>query len=180
MIVAFEDLPRYRHAGAVHLSTDDRRRGGTYLEERELTDFIYVAQVIRHRRPLRSWPLVHYHELLRRVHARFSLPLVVDTAGSDETAVPDFCTQLGAVDILAKSAIVERTRLFIGTDGGLTHIAGALGVPTIAIHLGFPADSSRALGENVTVVTQRQPFDDPALTSSDQVFRAVEAVLVAA
>ena len=64
-------------------------------------------------------------------------------------------------------------------DGEPTHIDGALGVPTIAIHLGFPADSSRALGENVTVVTQRQPFDDPPLTSPDQVFRAVEAVLVA-
>ena len=166
--------------GLVHLTDEDRRRGAAHLERHGLREFVYVALVIRHRRPLRSWPLAHWHELLRWLAARVPWPVVVDTAGSDETDLPGGCARLADVDLLAKAAVIERARLFVGTDGGLTHIAAALGVPTVAVHLGFPAESSRALGDNVTVVTQARPFQDPALTRPDAVARAVDARLGAA
>ncbi|OGK79456.1 MAG: hypothetical protein A2W08_10495 [Candidatus Rokubacteria bacterium RBG_16_73_20] len=163
--------------GLVHLAEEDRRRGAAHLERLGLRDFVYVALVIRRRRPLRSWPLAHWHALLGRLAARAPWPVVVDTAGSDETELPDGCRRLPELDLLAKAAVIERARLFVGGDGGLTHVAAALGVPTVAVHLGFPAESSCALGDNVSVVTQAQPFQDPALTTPDAVARAVDARL---
>ena len=55
--------------------------------------------MVRNRLPFRSWPLGHYHALLRLVHERFALPLVVDTVGSDAAALPDFCLDAGRLDV---------------------------------------------------------------------------------
>jgi hypothetical protein len=51
-------------------------------------------------------------------------------------------------------------------------------VPTVAIHIGFPPEVSGALGDNVALVRQRRPMDDPALTSPDEVWDAVERMQV--
>jgi ADP-heptose:LPS heptosyltransferase len=160
--------------GIVYLSADNRRAAADYLHSRGLDRFVYVAQMVRRRYPLRSWPLAHYHALLRLIHERFALPIVVDTVGSDEAAVPDFCVDAGRLDLLTAAAVIERAGLFVGSDSGLTHVAGALGTPTVAIHLGYPPETCAALGDRVTLVRQRRPFDEPSATSPEEVLAAVE------
>ena len=155
--------------GILYLAADNRRAAADYLRQRGLDSFIYVAQMVRHRLPFRSWPLAHYHALLRLLHERLALPIVVDTVGSDEAALPDFCVDAGRLDVLTAAAVIERARLFVGSDSGLTHVAGALGTPTVAIHLGYPPETCAALGDRVVVVRQRRPFDDPAATSPEEV-----------
>ncbi len=160
--------------GAVYLSDADRQQAADYLKRGGLTDFVYASQSIRHRRPFRSWPLAHHHRLYRMLHDRFKLPILVDATGSDEAAIPDFCRSAGSLDVLVAAAVIERARLFVGPDSGLTHVAAALGARTVSIHLGFPPESCRALGENVLLVGQARPFDDPAGTSPEAVFEAIE------
>ena len=78
----------------------------------------------------------------------------METTSSDDIAVPAFCVRLERLDILVAAALIERARLFLGPDSGLTHVAAALGVPTVSIHLGYPAASCRALGDSVRLVAQ--------------------------
>ena len=165
-----------RH-GRVYLTDAHRRTAAAHLDALGVDEFIYVVQLVRGRRPFRSWPLAHYHALYAELRKRTSLPIVVDTTGSDETAVPDFCIPLGRLAIMPACAAVERARLYIGPDSGLTHVAGALGTPTVAIHLGFPAESCAALGDRVALVTQREPFADPSLTTPADVIATAERML---
>jgi ADP-heptose:LPS heptosyltransferase len=65
----------------------------------------------------------------------------------------------------------------VGSDSGLTHAAGALGSPTVAIHLGYPPETGAALGDRVAIVRQRHPFDEPAATSPEKVLPTVECLL---
>ena len=160
--------------GRVYLREEHRQAAAAHLDRLGVRDFVYAIQLVRDSRPFRSWPLAHYHALWDLLHKRTSLPIVVDTIGSDDTALPDFCRPLGRLGIMPACAMIERARLFVGPDSGLTHVAGALGTPTVSIHLGFPAESCAALGENVTVVAQREPFDDPALTTPAEVIAAIE------
>ena len=162
--------------GAIYLSAEGRQGAAEFLRRHGLADFIYVVQLIRRERPLRSWPLPHYHELLRMVRRHFGCPILVHTFGSDETDTPGDCLRLERADILTVAGLIERARLYIGPDTGPTHIAAALGVPTVSIHLGFPPEVCRALGDNVALVHQRRPFDDPANTSPAAVFAAVERI----
>jgi len=160
--------------GRIHLTDAHRREADDHLERLGVHEFIYVVQLVRGRRAFRSWPLAHYHALYEALRARTDLPIVVDTTGSDETALPPFCRPLGRLGILPACAAVGRARLFIGPDTGLTHVAGALGTATVAIHLGFPPESCAARGPRVEVVAQSEPFADPALTTPAQVLVGVD------
>jgi hypothetical protein len=166
--------------GKIYLADSHRQEAARYAEAQGLDEFLYVAQVIRARRPYRSWPLRHYQELLRMLRRSSPMPIVVDTTGSDETEVPDFCLRLPRLPILVAAALIARASLFVGPDSGLTHVAGALGVPTVSIHLGYPPESCRALGTSVRLVEQRVAFEDPANTAPEAVFAAVEALRLAA
>lgn len=165
--------------GRVYLPEASRRAAARYLERIGVTEFVYVVQSVRRRRPYRSWPLGHYHALLAMLRERSPLPILVDTVGSDETAVPDSCIRLEPLDILTAAAVIERARVYIGPDTGPTHLAAALGIPTVAIHLGYAPEICGALGDNVALVRQRHPLDDPALISPDEVLTAVERMQVA-
>ena len=159
--------------GRVHLRAEDHAAAAMHLERLGVRDYVYVVQLVRRRRAFRSWPLEHYHALYDMLR-RTKRPIVVDTTGSDEARVPDYCVPLGRLGILPACATVQRARLLVGPDTGLTHAAGALGTPTVAIHVGFPAESCEARGPRVAVVRQREPFADPALTTPDEVFAAIE------
>ena len=163
--------------GRVYLHDEHRRAAAEHLDGLGVSDFVYAVQLVRHRRPFRSWPLAHYHALWDSLRKRTSLPIVVDTTGSDETALPDFCIPLGRLGLMPACAMIERARLFVGPDSGLTHVAAALGTPTVAIHLGFPPESCAALGARVALVTQHEPFDDPGLTTPAEVIAAAESWL---
>jgi ADP-heptose:LPS heptosyltransferase len=165
--------------GAIHLNADDRAAAERWLRECGVKDFVFVVQLIRRDRPFRSWPLGHYQRLLTALRERGGLPVLVHTIGSDETATPEGVIPIEGGDILTVAAMIERARLYVGPDTGLTHIAGALGVPTVSIHLGYPPEICRALGDNVRVVTQARPYEDPARTMPDEVLAAVEAMLEA-
>jgi len=165
--------------GAVHLSAEGRRRAAAFLDAHGIAEYVYLVQLVRRSRPERSWPLAYYHALYGKLRAACSLPLLVDTAGSDETDVPPGVTRVEGADMLTAAALIERARLYIGPDTGPTHVAAALGVPTVAIHLGYPPEVCRALGDNVALVRQRQPLDDPAVTSPEDVWDAVERMQVA-
>jgi hypothetical protein len=162
--------------GRVYVSDEHRRAAAIHLDGLGVGDFVYAVQLVRGRRPFRSWPLAHYHALYAMLRKRTGLPLVVDTTGSEETALPEGCIPLGRLGIMPACAAIERARLFVGPDTGLTHAAGALGTPTVAIHLGFPAESCAALGERVAIVTQREPFDEPSLTTPEDVLAAVDRI----
>lgn len=159
--------------GRVYLSSADHDNAEAYIRRTGSDEFIYVAQVIRHHRPWRSWPLEYFHEIYRLMNQRLGLRILVDTTGSDETEIPSFCERLDRLDIMTAAAIIQRAKLFIGLDGGLAHVAAALGTATVVVQLGYPADWCRALGQSVRIVTQRQPFDDPANTSPQKVFETI-------
>ena len=164
--------------GTVYLSREGRERADALLIRLGVREYVFVTQLVRHNRPERSWPLAHYHALGARLHERSGLPVLVHSHSSDETAVPEGCIGLEPLDILTVAALIERARLYVGPDTGPTHIAAALGVPTVAIHLGYPPEVSGAVGDNVALVRQRRPLDDPALTTPDDVWDAVQRLEV--
>jgi len=162
--------------GRIYLSARHRAAADAYLQAAGLTDFVFVAQVIRDRLPFRSWPIGHYHELYRLITTTLGAPLVVCTAGSDHADLPPGVRRLSAMDILTVAAVIERARVFVGTDGGLTHVAAALGVPTVAVHLGYPPAITAPLGANVAIVRQSRPFEDPRLTTPAAVFETLRGL----
>jgi ADP-heptose:LPS heptosyltransferase len=92
-------------------------------------------------RPGKRWPVERFAELA----ARIGLPAVV-VGGRTEAALA--AALPGALDLTARTSLVElaavarRAALCVGNDTGPTHLAAAVGTPTVAI---FGPDSDPAL-----------------------------------
>jgi ADP-heptose:LPS heptosyltransferase len=163
--------------GLVYLPDQTRARAARWLDERGLRDFIYVVHLVRRRRPERSWPPAHYARLYALLRERFpGRAIVAHTVGSDDRTVPEFCVEVAAADILTVGAFIEGAGLYVGPDTGPTHIAAALGRPTVSIHLGVRPGISGALGDTVTLLAPARGGTPADVTPEEVVAAAVRRV----
>jgi hypothetical protein len=97
----------------------------------------------------KNWPLEHFHELARRLDCPF-----------------EWCaTETFRFDDLGElAAWIAGARLYIGNDTGITHLAAALGVQTIAIFTATDPARWAPRGENVMVL--RNPSVETVLDAS--------------
>jgi heptosyltransferase III len=93
--------------------------------------------------PRKNWPLKLYRELADRLPSR-----VEWTAGPDEE-LPEAIRFQSLMDL---AYWIKGARLYIGNDSGITHLAAAIGVPTLALFgPGSPANWAPR-GANATVL----------------------------
>ncbi|GHD64886.1 glycosyltransferase family 9 protein [Jeongeupia chitinilytica] len=95
----------------------------------------------------RDWPLGHFAELARRLLASYpdvQLVLLGGPEGRDaalkleaELASDRVSVLAGTVTMRENAAIMARLALYVGVDTGPTHLAGALGVPMVAMYHAF-------------------------------------------
>jgi predicted glycosyltransferase len=98
----------------------------------------------------KRWPGEHYATLLAAIQRDLRLPVVM-LEGPDETGVGErilarlpgtAARVIRLVDGLGDAAgVLERCRLYVGSDSGLAHLAAAVGTP--AVTLFAPADPDR-------------------------------------
>lgn len=97
----------------------------------------------------KNWSLASYFELAK------CLPLRTEWTCGPEEQLPDAIRfeNLGEL-----AAWIAGARLYIGNDSGITHLAAAVGVPTIAIFGPSSPDMWAPRGANVTVL-HSNPLD---------------------
>ncbi len=98
----------------------------------------------------KNWPMAHFDELSARLVARglqvsWCLGPAEEPVSVDRALLPP----MNLVDL---SALLGRTKLFVGNDSGISHLAGAAGCRTVAIF--GPTDPAvwRPAGPRVRVV----------------------------
>ena len=91
----------------------------------------------------KNWPLERYRELAMR------LPHAVEwTAGPEE----DLANAVRFEDLGSLAQWISGGRLYIGNDSGITHLAAAVGVPTVALFGPTDPQVWAPRGENVVVL----------------------------
>lgn len=105
--------------------------------------FIVFHPTSFHTKPYRNWPLESFAELGRRIALRWPKVRFVITGGPDDRARADALSALlgqhainyaGQGDLRQTAAILSLADLYIGVDTGLTHLAGALNLPMVALY----------------------------------------------
>jgi len=94
----------------------------------------------------RSGPGEYYRELVEQCSDLFDAAILVGSQGDAKYAevvtngLLRPCINLcGKTDLLQAAAVLKQSKMFIGNDSGLGHIAGAVSVPTISLFgVGFP------------------------------------------
>jgi ADP-heptose:LPS heptosyltransferase len=127
--------------------------------------------------PHKTWPSQKYRALCELILKNTELTVVLTGSPSEIVVATSVGRDLGSrvingagrLSLLEFIGLLRRARAFVGNDSGPGHIAGALGIPTISLHV-QPRSSDprhikspahhRPAGPYVTVV-QPEKFLDP-------------------
>jgi heptosyltransferase-3 len=109
----------------------------------------------------KNWPLRLYLELASR------LPCPVEWTAGPEEELPQAVRFSNLFDL---ARWIRGARLYIGNDSGITHLAAATGVPTLALFGPTAPDMWAPRGENVTVLQ----YDPMAELKAEAVLRVVQ------
>ncbi|NLI81435.1 MAG: glycosyltransferase family 9 protein [Deltaproteobacteria bacterium] len=153
------------HAAPVELSLDPEecRRARSWLAKR--LDSIEPGPLFIHPGSggaAKIWPLARWWELLIWIREELRLPVVLTLGPADEK-LERFACQAESLGVYVAqglslgglSALLSQARFFVGGDSGVSHLAGALAVPSVVIF--GPSDPRvwAPRGPSVRVVVER-------------------------
>jgi ADP-heptose:LPS heptosyltransferase len=89
----------------------------------------------------KNWPLKNYVSLLKSLYQKNRGTVLVVEGPAEKNTTADLSEALDGIAYITLqslalpllAAVLSRCDLFIGNDSGITHLAAALGVPTIAL-----------------------------------------------
>ena len=126
--------------------------------------------------PVKNWPINHWIELAQRLEG-FFVDLLLVGGEADDEVVRQFCARcrLGSLRTLLNANLADLSQalngctLFVGHDTGVTHLAAAVGTPTLALFGPTNPSVWAPLGEHVSVIR-----------SPDGLMKSIRAETVAA
>lgn len=152
----------------LYLTDADREWGKRFWMERGLTPIRRSEAIILHPGSgsrKKVWPLKNFFALLRHLQNRIRTKFLIVFGPAEGPEVQQAFEEMGSPHlVLAKglslvqlASVMEGCRLFIGNDSGISHLAVALGVPTLAIF--GPTDQRvwSPRGEKVEIVRKGIP-----------------------
>jgi len=150
----------------IYLNESDRtwgsdfwRRKGLTAEERSRLIVIHPGSGSRKK----VWPLERFVDLIHYLETHLRSKTVIVLGPAEGREIQDGLEGMGegapllvkGLSLLQVASVIERCRLFIGNDSGISHLAAALGLPTVTIF--GPTDpivwSPR--GEKVVVIQKK-------------------------
>ena len=128
----------------LHLKASDQDWGREFWRSKGLTMVERSKAIILHPgsgSKKKVWPLERFLSLAKTLQDRFNsrIHIVLGPAEGSETErvfegmAPHPLIQVKGLSLLQLASVIEGCRLFIGNDSGVSHLASALGIPTIAL-----------------------------------------------
>jgi lipopolysaccharide heptosyltransferase II len=87
----------------------------------------------------KRWPVEGFIQLIRCIPTQFKIILLggksdIEISDEIEGQLPDRVINLtGKTTLIQAAEIIHRTRVFVGIDSALLHVASAVGVPTVSL-----------------------------------------------
>lgn len=124
----------------ISLPDEARRFANLFLESNDLLGKFVVALHPGGGGPAKRWSEDKYRELCAKLIENKEIALLVFGSASEESLVQSITQGLGnrvlavcGLSIDKVAALLEESRLLVGNDSALAHIASALDVPVVAI-----------------------------------------------
>ncbi len=161
-------IPFVNQNPVLYLREEDREWGGQFWRERGVPSEGRSNVIVLHpgsgsRKKL--WPLKHFLELFRHLQSKPDRKFLVILGPAEGPEIQQAFAKLETPNlILAKglslvqlASVMKGCGLFIGNDSGISHMAAALGLPTLAIF--GPTDHRvwSPRGEKVEIVRREIP-----------------------
>jgi ADP-heptose:LPS heptosyltransferase len=125
------------------VSSDERRRADDFLRSNDFDAAlgpliaVHAGSGGRHK----CWPSALFCAVMRGLHEERRAAFLLVEGPAEEKTVGEMtaalsalpCLPLHNLDLPLVAALLSRSTLFIGNDSGITHMAAAVGIPTVAV-----------------------------------------------
>lgn len=109
------------------------------LAQHDIAPHDYIVLVAGSAHGDKCWPASHYAELIDRIHARFSLPVITVGSSAERPGLQQMTAACqapvlnlaGQTNLKELVALLRQARLVISNDTGPGHLGAALGVPLV-------------------------------------------------
>lgn len=177
-----ESLAVYAAGESPSLAVDrgDREAGAGWLRERRLRPPVLAVHP-GSGSPKKNWPADRFVELARRVAAEGGCSYFYLLGEADRGIAASLARMdperpvLKEASLRQVSSVLSACRLYVGNDSGITHLAAALGIPTVALF--GPSDAARwgPRGPHVRVI--HAPDSDLNELGTEAVCEVVRSLL---
>ena len=123
----------------LYVSDADAERAGALLDRLGLPPSGYAVVVPGSVWPTKRWPRERFREVAGRVASDLGLPVLLLGTPAERELCDDVLAGASGANLSGETtlgeaaALTARARLFVGNDSGPTHMAKALGVPSVSI-----------------------------------------------
>jgi heptosyltransferase-2 len=129
--------------------------------------------------PAKCWPVSHYAELARSLHAAHGLPIVLLGSGKEAAlcdeiaqAAPGACRVLaGKTSLIDAMALIAASRGVVSNDSGLMHVAAAFGIPQVAVFGSTSPEHTPPLNNKARVLWLKEELQLDCMPCFDRVCR---------
>jgi lipopolysaccharide heptosyltransferase II len=120
----------------------------------------------------KQWPRENFGNLAKTLIEKYNAKIIL-TGSPDEYDMNEEVNKIadsklinlcGKVPLGLLPAILKKTKLVIGNDSGIMHIAGAVGAKTIVVYGSTNPRHSRVLGKNKSTAIFKNNFCKPCIT----------------
>ncbi|MBN2109157.1 MAG: glycosyltransferase family 9 protein [Deltaproteobacteria bacterium] len=133
----------------------------------------------------KCWPTQSFVSVMHRLHEERHAGFLIVQGPADEKTAGNLkaglaglpCALLAHLDLPLVAAILSQSALFIGNDSGITHMAAALGIPTVAVF--GPTDPAvwAPRGKSVSIVRSFDPVGQWLWPEPEQVLESARMLL---
>ena len=158
-----------------YYSKKDEVIAGQFLKEKRIAknDFVVtVAHTTGGSRFLKNWPTIKFEQLITKITNDLACKVIVFGSKKDPVLNTNSAIHALGFPLRPTACIIKGSKLFIGMDSGLTHLAGCFRCPIVSIHSGYPVFESGSISDLTTFI-YKGPFKDPNLITVDEVYKVV-------
>jgi len=158
-------LAMRREAPRLQLTAHDQEEGRRWWAEHELRDVRTVAVHPGSGSPGKNWPAERFVDVVRRLRREWQAQILLLSGPAEAASVAAALRSLDERDYVPAqslplpllAAILSRCQGYLGNDSGVSHLAAALGVPSVVILGPTDAEVWRPLGPRVRILRGAAP-----------------------
>ena len=125
----------------ISLTLSDQQAAEKWWAEQELDSSWVVAVHPSSGSPAKNWPAQRFAAVARHLQEEWGAPVLLVSGPADNRPVAVVqaavrngrCILLDSLPLECLAAILARCKLYLGNDSGVSHLAAAVGTPTVVI-----------------------------------------------
>jgi len=168
------------------LTAKDRGRAAEILQSRGInppSEIVGIAPGATYG-AAKKWFPDRFAAVADRLADEFGVRVVLFGSAADRESTMTVCSHArhrmtdlaGETTLREAVALISRCRLFISNDSGLMHVAGALGIPTVAIFGSTNPVTTSPMGENNFIVHKDLPCSPCLKTTCPKDFACMDLI----